>query len=106
MKAVLDAQDFDVIAAEVKKRLLKDYYLTPKQQEPKKWLSLKEFVDQMPVKKDKEWFRLFILQRPEVINWVINLNAGKGHATKIAPQVVDWVYKHQTEIDWKQPLPR
>lgn len=102
----LSDEAYDVITEEVKKRLLKDYELIPKDKPMlTPWLSLPEFTKKLPVKKDKEWIRMFILPLKPLENMVINVNAGSGHPTKIDPKAIDWVFEHQSEINWKQSLP-
>lgn len=93
--------------AEVAK-MLKPYLVPEKPKQPQifQWMSLPEFTKKLPVKKDKEWIRMFILPLKPLENMVINVNAGSGHPTKIDPKAIDWVFEHQSEINWKKSLPR
>jgi len=107
MQAVLDEHDYQIIADKVLQQITEKYDLVPKQPQNDQWVSLKEFTKQLPIIKDKEWVRMFILARPEFEAWVINLNAGKGYRTKVnATQGLAWINDHQAEIDWNQSLPR
>lgn len=108
MQAALDKEDYQQIADEVLKLIQDKYDLVPKQQNQlEQWVGIQEFTNALPVKKDKEWVRMFILQLPEFKNWVFNLNAGKGHRVKInISKGLDWIAKNQNEIDWNQSLPR
>lgn len=90
--------------------LLKDYQVVKKPIEPvkpSKWVSLKEFKKMLPVNKDKEWVRMFLLKRPEFAEWVINPNGGSGRSTRVnATKAKAWVDAHATNIDWNQRLPK
>lgn len=102
MKAVLDAQDYDVIAAEVKKRLLKDYDLVPKKQSAR-YVSLPQFKKEHCIKKKLEWCRVFLLPK---MPGVYGLNQGKGHHITIdSRKASEWLDEHGDEIDWSQPMP-
>ena len=108
MQASLDEQDYQVITDEVLRRIKKYYDLVPKQtSQIDKWIGIQQFTDQLPIKKDKEWVRMFLLTLPVFKNWVINLNAGQGHRTKVnMTKALPWIMSHQADIDWNQSLPR
>jgi hypothetical protein len=108
MQAVLDKQDYQHIADEVLKLIKTDYELVPKRHNQiEQWVGIQEFAEALPVRKDKEWVRMFILQRPEFEKLVFNLNAGKGHRVKVnMSKGLAWVNEHRDEVDWNQPLPR
>ena len=76
MQASLDEQDYQVITNEVLRRIKECYNLVPKQtSQVDDWTGIQQFTDQLPIKKDKEWVRMFLLTLPVFKNWVINLNA-------------------------------
>lgn len=104
----LDDKERQLIVKEAVEIIRQEYDLPPKHQNQlEQWAGIQEFTNALPVKKDKEWVRMFILQLPEFKNWVFNLNAGKGHRVKVnLSKGLNWVAKHQDEIDWNQPLPR
>ncbi|QDR72146.1 hypothetical protein FOD75_03095 [Limosilactobacillus reuteri] len=108
MQALLDERDYQTITNEVLKRIKQQYSLVPKSHNQiEDWVGIQEFTNCLPVKKDKEWVRMFILSLPTFKNWVINLNAGSGHPTKInKTKGLAWVNDHQNEVDWNQSLPR
>lgn len=93
--------------AEVAK-MLKPYLVPEKPKQPQviHWMSLDKFTKKLPIKRDKEWVRMFILPLKPLENMVINISAGRGRPTRVNPEVVDWVVEHQSEIDWNQSLPR
>ena len=108
MQASLDEQDYQVITNEVLRRINDCYNLVPKQtSQIDKWIGIQQFTDQLPIIKDKEWVRMFLLTLPVFKNWVINLNAGQGHRTKVnVTKALPWIMSHQADIDWNQSLPR
>lgn len=108
MQASLDEQDYQVITDEVLRRIKECYNLVPKQtSQIDDWIGIQQFTDQLPIKKDKEWVRMFLLTLPVFKNWVINLNAGQGHRTKVnVTKALPWIMSHQADIDWNQSLPR
>lgn len=108
MQASLDEQDYQVITDEVLRRIKECYNLVPKQtSQVDDWTGIQQFTDQLPIKKDKEWVRMFLLTLPVFKNWVINLNAGQGHRTKVnVTKALPWIMSHQADIDWNQSLPR
>ena len=108
MQASLDEQDYQVITDEVLRRIKECYNLVPKQtSQIDDWIGIEQFTDQLPIKKDKEWVRRFLLTLPVFKNWVINLNAGQGHRTKVnVTKALPWIMAHQADIDWNQSLPR
>ena len=108
MQASLDEQDYQVITDEVLRRIKECYNLVPKQtSQIDDWIGIQQFTDQLPIKKDKEWVRMFLLTLPVFKNWVINLNAGQGHRTKVnMTKALPWIMSHQADIDWNQSLPR
>ena len=108
MQASLDEQDYQVITDEVLRRIKECYNLVPKQtSQIDDWIGIQQFTDQLPIKKDKEWVRMFLLTLPVFKNWVINLNAGQGHRTKVnVTKALPWIMAHQADIDWNQSLPR
>lgn len=108
MQALLDERDYQTITEEVLKRIKEQYDLVPKNHNQiDKWIGIQQFTDQLPIKKDKEWVRMFILTLPVFKNWVINLNAGQGHRTKVnVTKALPWIMSHQADIDWNQSLPR
>lgn len=108
MQAALDEQDYQVITKEVLKRIKEHYKLVPKQTtQVDEWVGIKQFTDQLPIKKDKEWVRMFLLTLPVFKNWVINLNAGQGYRTKVnVTKALPWIMSHQADINWNQSLPR
>lgn len=106
MRAVLDENELDVIAEKVIKRIEANYDLVPKQRNDN-WVGIDEFRKALPVIKAREWVRLYLLTKPEFKDWVINVNAGKGHPTKInKAKAVVWTQAHQNEIDWNKSLPQ
>ncbi|MBB1110080.1 hypothetical protein H5S11_06375 [Limosilactobacillus sp. pH52_RY] len=108
MEATLDEQDYQVIADKVLQQIRKEYDLVPKgyqKQEFDKWVGIKEFAQSLPVIKDKEWVRSFILSLPAFKNWVINLNAGSGYPTRVnETQGLKWIEEHKSEINWHRAL--
>lgn len=108
MQVSLDEQDYQVITDEVLRRIKECYNLVPKQtSQIDDWIGIQQFTDQLPIKKDKEWVRMFLLTLPVFKNWVINLNAGQGHRTKVnVTKSLPWIMSHQADIDWNQSLPR
>ena len=108
MQASLDEQDYQVITDEVLRRIKEYYNLVPKQtSQIDDWIGIQQFTDQLPIKKDKEWVRMFLLTLPVFKNWVINLNAGQGHRTKVnVTKALPWIMSHQADINWNQSLPR
>lgn len=108
MQALLDERDYQTITEEVLKRIKEQYDLVPKNHNQiENWVGIQEFTNCLPVKKDKEWVRMFILSLPVFKNWVINLNAGQGHRTKVnVTKALPWIMSHQADIDWNQSLPR
>lgn len=102
MQATLDSSDYDMIANEVIKRIVAKYDLLPKKQSLERLLTVKEFQQQLPVRKRADWIRndLFY-QNPELKQFAFNLNAGKGHKLKISPKALDWIADHTDEINWK-----
>lgn len=102
MQATLDSSDYDMIANEVIKRIVAKYDLVPKQHSPEKLLTVKEFQQQLPVRKRADWIRNDLFQRnPELKRFAFNLNAGKGHKLKISPKALDCINDHLDEIDWR-----
>lgn len=108
MQASLDEQDYQVITDEVLRRIKERYNLVPKRtSQIDKWIGIQQFTNQLPIKKDKEWVRMFILTLPVFKKWVINLNAGQGRPTRVnLTKALPWIMNHQDEIDWNQSLPR
>lgn len=102
MQATLDSSDYDMIANEVIKRIVDKYDLVPKQKNPERLLTVKEFQQQLPVRKRADWIRndLFC-QNPGLKQFAFNLNAGKGRPLKINPKAIDWINDHLDEIDWR-----
>lgn len=110
MQTILDEADYAAIAQKLMpmmmKKITEKYDLVPKQRPTDDWVSLNTFVKSLPVTKAKEWVRTFILPLPEMENWVINVNPGKGRRTKVnITKAKKWVDDHQNEIDWNQSLP-
>lgn len=102
MQATLDSSDYDVIANEVIKRIVAKYDLVPKKHIPERLLTVKEFQQQLPVRKRADWIRNDLFYRnPELKRFAFNLNAGKGHRLKISPKALDWIADHADEINWK-----
>ena len=102
MQATLDSSDYDMIANEVIKRIVAKYDLLPKKQSPEKLLTVKEFQQQLPVRKRADWIRNDLFQHnPELKRFAFNLNAGKGYKLKISPKALDWIADHADEINWK-----
>lgn len=102
MQATLDSSDYDMIANEVIKRIVAKYDLVPKKQIPERLLTVKEFQQQLPVRKRADWIRNDLFQRnPELKRFAFNLNAGKGRPLKINPKAIDWINGHLDEIDWR-----
>lgn len=102
MQATLDSSDYDMIANEVIKRIVAKYDLLPKKQSPERLLTVKEFQQQLPVRKRADWIRNDLFQRnPELKRFAFNLNAGKGHKLKISPKALDCINDHLDEIDWR-----
>ncbi|MFR0547968.1 hypothetical protein ACLUX9_03835 [Limosilactobacillus reuteri subsp. suis] len=108
MQASLDEQDYQVITNEVLRRIKECYNLVPKQDvQTDKWVGIKEFTSKLPVIKDKEWVRMFLLTLPDFKAWVINLNAGQGRPARVnLTKALPWIMSHQADIDWNQSLPR
>lgn len=107
MQVQLDEKDYQLIAAKVLDIIKQKYDLVPQQPKYDNWVGIKEFISELPVVKGKEWVRMFILTRPEFKPWVINLNAGRGHPTRInLNKGIAWVNAHQDEINWNRSLPR
>lgn len=108
MEAILDEQDYQTITNEVLKRIKECYNLVPKQDvQVDKWVGIQEFTNCLPVKKDKEWVRMFILSLPAFESWVINLNAGSGHPVRVnLTKGLAWIEANQNDIDWNQSLSR
>lgn len=107
MQATLDEQDYQSIAVKVLDIIKQNYDLVPKQPKQDEWVGIKKFTAALPVIKDKEWVRVFILTRPEFKPWTINVNAGQGHPTRInMTKGLAWVTAHRDEIDWNKSLPR
>lgn len=108
MQALLDERDYQVITNEVLKRIREQYDLVPKQDvQTDEWVYIKKFTSKLPVVKDKEWVRMFILPLPAFKPWVINLNAGQGRPTRVnLTKALPWIMSHQADIDWNQSLPR
>ncbi|MFR0607125.1 hypothetical protein ACLUV9_01910 [Limosilactobacillus balticus] len=108
MEATLDEQDYQVIADKVLQQIRKEYDLVPKgqkKQEFDEWVGIEEFTQSLPVIKDKEWVRTFILSLPVFKDWVINLNAGAGYPVRVnKTKGLKWIEKRRVEIDWNKPL--
>ena len=109
MQAVLDEEDYEAIAQKLTPIILKQitdkYDLVPKSPTDK-WVGLKEFAKSLPVTKSKEWVRTFVLTMPEMKDWVIGINPGRGHSTKVnITKALTWVNQHPDQIDWNQSLP-
>lgn len=110
MQTILDEADYTAIAQKLMpmmmKKITEKYDLVPKQHPTDDWVNLDTFVKSLPVIKAKEWVRTFILPLPEMSDWVINVNPGKGRRTKVnITKAKKWVDDHQNEIDWNQSLP-
>lgn len=105
MQAVLDSKDYDVITAEVLKRITAKYDLVPKHKK-EEWLTLSEFKDALPIVKEKKWLTTFLLTKPVFKDWVINLNRGKGYKVKVNSLVLKWIHDHPSEINWNESLRR
>lgn len=102
MQATLDSSDYDMIANEVIKRIVAKYDLVPKKHSPERLLTVKEFQQQLPVRKRADWIRNDLFQRnPELKQFAFNLNAGKGRPLKINPKAIDCINDHLDEIDWR-----
>ncbi|MEY8295007.1 hypothetical protein [Limosilactobacillus caviae] len=110
MEARLDERDYQMITDRVLQQIEKKYALVPKGQQVQQfdeWVGIKAFTNKLPVGKDKEWVRLFILPLPAFKNWVINLNAGQGRPVRInLTKALPWIMDHKDEIDWNRSLPR
>lgn len=104
----LDDKERQLIVKEAVEIIRQEYDLPPKHQNQlEQWASIQEFTNALPVKKDKEWVRMFILPLPAFKPWVINLNAGQGRPTRInLTKALPWIMSHQADIDWNQSLPR
>lgn len=102
MQATLDSSDYDMIANEVIKRIVAKYDLVPKKHSPERLLTVKDFQQQLPVRKREDWIRNDLFYRnPELKQFAFNLNAGKGRPLKINPKAIDWINGHLDEIDWR-----
>ena len=96
MPIVLTSDDYDEIAKRVAKIMLQHRSSTG-------WIGLRQFTDELPVRKAPEWVRFYILRGKP---WAVNVNPGKGHATRInEKQGLRWIDQHQDEIDWRRKLP-
>ena len=105
---MLFRSDYQVITNEVLRRIKECYNLVPKQDvQTDKWVGIKEFTSKLPVIKDKEWVRMFLLPLPVFKPWVINLNAGQGRPARVnLTKALPWIMSHQADINWNQSLPR
>ncbi|MFR0534506.1 hypothetical protein [Limosilactobacillus reuteri] len=108
MQALLDERDYQTITEEVLKRIKEQYDLVPKNHNQiEDWVGIQEFTNCLPVKKDKEWVRMFILSLPAFESWVINLNAGSGYPVRVnLTKGLAWIEGHQNDVDWNRPLQR
>ena len=103
MQALLDEQDYQVIADKVLDLIKEDYDLVPKRQ-PVRQISLPQFKAEHGIKKSLVWCRTYLLPK---MPGVYGLNQGKGHPVRIdVEKATRWLAQHEEEIDWNQPLPR
>ena len=75
MQALLDEQDYQVIADKVLDLIKEDYDLVPKRQ-PIRQISLPQFKADKGIKKSLAWCRTYLLPKMPGVH---GLNAGKGH---------------------------
>lgn len=102
MQALLDEQDYQVIAGKVLDLIKEDYDLAPKRQ-PVGQISLPQFKTEHHIKKSLVWCRTYLLPKMPGVH---GLNAGKGHHIMIdSRKAATWLNEHEDEIDWNQPLP-
>lgn len=100
MPTTLTSEDYDQIAKRVAKIMLKEQ----NDDSSTRWIGVKEFANELPIRKAPEWVRIYLLRGKP---WAINVNPGKGHQTKINEQQgLRWVDQHMNSIDWNQPIPR
>lgn len=103
MQALLDEQDYQVIAGKVLDLIKEDYDLVPKQR-PTRYISFPQFRAEQCIKKSPMWCRLYLLPK---MAGVYGLNAGRGHHIRIdSRKAATWLDEHEDEIDWTKPLPR
>jgi hypothetical protein len=102
MQALLDEQDYQVIAGKVLDLIKEDYDLVPKQRTTR-YISFPQFRAEQCIKKSPAWCRLYLLPK---MAGVYGLNTGKGHHIRIdSRKAAAWLDEHEDEIDWNQPLP-
>lgn len=102
MQALLNEQDYQVIADKVLDLIKEDYDLVPKRQ-PIRQISLPQFKADKGIKKSLVWCRTYLLPKMPGVH---GLNAGKGHHIMIDYLPASkWFDEHEAEIDWNQPLP-
>ena len=102
MLALLDEQDYQVIADRVLDLIKEDYDLVPKRQ-PIRQISLPQFKAEHGIKKSLVWCRTYLLPKMPGVH---GLNAGKGHHIMIdSRQASEWLDEHWDDIDWEASLP-
>lgn len=102
MQALLDEQDYQVIADKVLDLIKEDYDLVPKRQ-PVRQISLPQFKAEHGIKKSLVWCRTYLLPKMPGVH---GLNAGKGHHIMIdSRQASEWLDEHWDDIDWEASLP-
>lgn len=102
MQALLDEQDYQVIADKVLDLIKEDYDLVPKRQ-PVRQISLPQFKAEHGIKKSLVWCRTYLLPKMPGVH---GLNAGKGHHIMIdSRQASKWLDEHWDDIDWEASLP-
>ena len=102
MQALLDEQDYQVIAGKVLDLIKEDYDLVPKRQ-PVRQISLRQFKAEHGIKKSLVWCRKYLLPKMPGVH---GLNAGKGHHIMIdGRQASEWLDEHWDDIDWDASLP-
>lgn len=102
MQALLDEQDYQVIADRVLDLIKEDYDLVPKRQ-PVRQISLPQFKAEHGIKKSLVWCRTYLLSKMPGVH---GLNAGKGHHIMIdSRQASEWLDEHWDDIDWEASLP-
>ena len=102
MQALLDEQDYQVIADKVLDLIKENYDLVPKRQ-PVRQISLPQFKAEHGIKKSLVWCRTYLLPKMPGVH---GLNAGKGHHIMIdSRQASEWLDEHWNDIDWEASLP-
>ncbi len=102
MQALLDEQDYQVIADKVLDLIKEDYDLVPKRQ-PIRQISLPQFKAEHGIKKSLVWCRTYLLPKMPGVH---GLNAGKGHHIMIdSRRASEWLDEHWDDIDWEASLP-